>query len=444
MTLNATHDPRRRSWVASANAAGNDFPIQNLPFGVFRHAGDAPRGGVAIGDQIFDLAAGTVAGLFSGEALKAAQAASENTLNSLLALGNKPVSALRARLSDLLREDSPDRAQIEGQAKSLLIARKDVALLLPVAVRQFTDFATSTYHIGRFDGYAGQGNPKCPPVFRNLPVAYNGRASSVAVDGTPFIRPNGQWKLKSEDSEPHYGAEPYQDYELEFGAWFGGQSSTLGKPLALDDAASHLFGYCLLNDWSSRGIQFWESMLGPFLAKSPLTTVSPWIVTEEAMAPFRAPAFARHPEDPKLLGYLRSDADQKEGHLDVELEAFIVTPKMREHGAAPFRICASNFKYLYWTFGQMFTHHMSNGCNLGAGDLIGSGTCSGPSDEMMACLAEKSALGTKPWPLPNGETRTYFEDGDDVILRGCAKREGYVSIGFGNCSGRIHPVPEKR
>lgn len=440
MMLNTTHDPGRRSWVVSANAAASDFPIQNLPFGVFRQESNSPRGGVAIGDRIFDLQAGTVAGLFSGKALKAAVAASEETLNSLLALGHEPASALRARLSDLLREDGPDRAEIEGQAKTLLIAQKDVELLLPVAVRQFTDFATSTYHIGRFSGYAGHGNPKCPPVFRNLPVAYNSRASSVAVDGTPLIRPNGQWKRKPEESEPEYGAEPYQDYELEFGAWYGGQSSTLGEPLPLDEAASHIFGYCLLNDWSSRGIQFWESMLGPFLGKSALTTVSPWIVTEEAMAPFRAPAFERHPDDPKLLDYLRSAADQREGHLNVELDAFIVTPKMREQGAAPFQICASNFKYLYWTFGQMFTHHMSNGCNMGPGDLIGSGTCSGPGDEMMACLAEKSMLGIKAWPLPNGEARTYFEDGDDVVLRGRAKREGYVSIGFGDCSGRIHPA----
>jgi len=330
------------------------------------------------------------------------------------------------------------------KSKTLLISRKNVELLLPVAVRQFTDFATSTYHIGRFNGYTGHGNPKCPPVFRNLPVAYNSRASSVAVDGTPLIRPNGQWKRKPEDSEPEYGAEPHQDYELEVGAWFGGQSSTLGEPPALDEAAAHIFGYCLLNDWSSRGIQFWESMLGPFLSKSSLTTVSPWIVTAEAMAPFRAPAFERHPEDPKLLDYLRSDVDQKEGHLDIELDAFIVTSKMRQQGAAPFKICSSNFKYLYWTFGQMFTHHMSNGCNLGPGDLIGSGTCSGPSDEMMACLAEKSALGTRPWHLPSGETRTYFEDGDEVILRGRAKRPGYVSIGFGNCSGRIHPAPSRQ
>jgi fumarylacetoacetase len=262
------------------------------------------------------------------------------------------------------------------------------------------------------------------------------------VSGTPVKRPNGEWQADENDltPPPNFGPEPRQDYELEFGAWIAGAGNGLGTAIAITDAPDHIFGHSIVNDWSSRGIQRWETMLGPFLGKSLSTTVSPWIVTAEALAPFHAPAFKRPEGDPPILPYLLDPTDQAEGGLDIVLEAFILTPKMRAAGDAPAKICSTNFKYMYWTWAQMLTHHSSNGCPLGPGDLIASGTCSGPAIEEAACLAETSDRGTKAWSLPNGETRTYLEDGDEVILRGQARRAGFVSIGFGENAGRLDPA----
>jgi fumarylacetoacetase len=319
----------------------------------------------------------------------------------------------------------------------------DADLLLPATVRQFSDMCVSTFHIGSARGSARRDEPDVPKVFKWLPVGYNGRASSVVVSSTPVARPNGEWlEQEGVSAEPSFGPEPRQDYELEVGIWLGGPGNRLGTPIPIGEADNHIFGYCLLNDWSARGIQMWETMLGPFLGKSQSTTVSPWIVTAEALAPFRTAAFQRPAGDPAVLPHLRSDADQSEGGFDMELEALVLTPAMREARTPPARICLTNFKHMYWTAAQMVTHHASNGCNMGTGDLLGSGTCSGPEESGAACLLETTLRGTRDWSLPNGERRRYLEDGDEVVLRGRASREGYVSVGFGDCAGRLTPAPK--
>jgi fumarylacetoacetase len=434
---NETHDPNLRSWVASANSPETDFPIQNLPFGVFRRPGEGAKGGVAIGDQIFDLEAGVASDLFEGEALRAARAGSREDLTPLLALGRGSASALRRRLSELLRDAGPGRAEAEKLASQLLVPRADVEMILPARVRQFSDMCVSTFHIGRWHGNDERGEPITPPVFRTLPVGYDGRASSVVISGTPVRRPNGVWVAEGE-TQPQFGPEPRQDYELELGIWFGGAGNPLGCPIPIENAADSIFGYCLLNDWSARGIQFWETMLGPFLGKSLATTVSPWIVTAEALEPFRAPAFPRPVGDPEVPAHLSCKNDQAAGGLAITLEALVSSAAMARHGAPPHRVCRTSFRHMYWTPAQMLAHHTSNGCAFAAGDLLGSGTCSGPSEEEAACLAEKVVGG--PWVLPSGETRTWLEDGDTVTLRGRAERDGFVSIGFGEAAGTILPA----
>lgn len=429
--LNATHDPAKRSWVESANSTETDFPIQNLPFGRFRIGDGAPRCGVAIGASIVDLAVAISAGVLDGEALRAAQAAAGVDLTPLLALGNGPASALRAALSDLLDSASPARPE-------LLVEQSAVEMLLPLAVRQFSDMCVSTFHIGRRRGVDEHGEPICPPVFRCQPVGYDGRASSVVISGTPVRRPSGTWQAQQDVGAPQFGPEPRQDYELELGMWFGGPANPLGTPIPIAAAAESIFGYCLLNDWSSRGLQFWETMLGPFLGKSVATTISPWIVTAEALAPFRARAYGRPPTDPSVPPHLNDHEDQRAGGIDITLDAHLSSARMQREGLAPQRICRSNFRHMYWTPAQMLAHHSSNGCSFAAGDLIGSGTCSGPEIEAAACLAEKLLGGE--WTLPGGEPRAWLEDGDTVTLRGRAEAPSWVSVGFGAASGTVLPA----
>lgn len=439
--VNATHDPARRSWVPGANDPDTDFPIQNLPFGRFRRGSDRPRGGVAIGDRVLDLRAALDANLFDGDARIAAEAAAGDDLLPLLRQGPAAASALRARLSDLLHHDGRDRARVEPLADRLLIDRGEVEMMLPTTVRQFSDMCVSTFHIGRRAGNDERGEPICPPVFRTLPVGYDGRANSVVVSGTPVRRPYG---LATADfggtQDPVYGPEPRQDYELEMGVWLGGAGNAHGEAIPIGRAGEVLFGYCLLNDWSARGIQFWESMLGPFLGKSLATSVSPWIVTAEALAPFRVPAFARPDGDPRVPAHLADDVDQRGGGFDIALEARLQTDAMRADGTAAATICRTNFRHMYWTFAQMLAHHASNGCALGPGDLIGSGTCSGPAMSEAACLVEANMDG--PLVLPNGERRLWLEDGDTIVLRGRAERDGFASIGFGEVTGRILPAAQ--
>jgi fumarylacetoacetase len=426
--LNQTHDPTRRSWVAAANQPGCDFPIQNLPFGIFTSAGSEPKGGVAIGDRIFDLATGLQAGLFAGAAADAARAASLPALNSLMALGTDAASALRARLSDLLRVDGPDRPRVEASAGRLLVPMTSARMHLPVQVQNFTDFVCSTFHALRISRRPPDAD--LPPVLQYMPVAYHGRASSVQISGDAVRRPHGQ--SKPADQPVRFGASTMLDFELEVGAFIA-SGNELGWPIPIETAASQIFGYCLLNDWSARDIQFWESMLGPFLGKSFATTISPWVVTAEALRPFETEVFKPRTDWPEPLPYLQSERDRNEGGLQADLEAFISTQRMRDSKLTPARITKTNLRFAYWTFAQMIAHHTSNGCNMQPGDLLGGGTMSGPSDESRACLAEYAG----PLDLPNGEVRRYLEDGDEITFKGCARREGYVSIGFGECRAHV-------
>lgn len=436
--LNFTHDPARRSWVASANSGG-DFPIQNLPFGVFRKRGEEARGCVAIGDMVIDLRAMLATGLLQGEAARAAEAASGPVLNPLLALGNGPASALRARLSEILVEGGAD----EAHTRPCLFPIAEVELLLPVAVRQFTDMSVSSFHLGRSRGNDENGDPLVRPTFKWQPVGYNGRASSVVVSGTPLRRPLGQWLSdpKDEEAQPVFGPEPRQDYEMELAAWIGGPANALGEPIPIGEAPERLFGFSIMNDWSSRRIQVRESALGPFLSKSMGTTVSPWIVTAEALAPFRIPTFIRPKTAPAPLPHLSCPVDQAGGGIDLDMTALVRSAAMRAERLEPTVICQTNAKYLYWSWAQIIAHHSSAGCDMATGDLIGSGTCSGPAIEQAACLSEKTGGGTRPWSLATGETRTYIEDGDEVICVSRANREGFVPIGFGECSGELLPAP---
>ncbi len=424
--LNRTHDPQRRSWVESANDPASDFPIQNLPFGVFRGADRTARGGIAIGDQIVDLARLHEAGLLKGKAAEAARAAAGPVLNPLLRLGNVHASALRAAVSDLLDEAHGDRARRVALG-TCLVPMRLATLDVPVAIGSFTDF------LGSIDHTIRMGRGTLPRAFKHLPIAYNGRVSSVVVSGTAIARPSGQFE---QGGSVTFGPEPALDFELEVGTFIG-TGSDLGSTIQLRDAERHVFGHCLVNDWSARGMQFFESMpLGPFLGKSFATTVSPWIVTAEALLPFRVPAAPRADGDPQPA-HLTSDANSERGALDLELEAFLLTPAMRASGSEPARITLTSLRAMYWTFAQMVTHQASNGCNLCAGDLIAGGTASGPNPESRACLAELTERGKEAIALPNGETRVWLEDGDEIVLRAHASHPEYARIGFGECRGRV-------
>jgi fumarylacetoacetase len=421
--LNTTHDPARRSWVQSANSADTDFPIQNLPFGVFDD-GRGARGGVALGDEIIDVAALVHSGLLTGEAAHAASRA------SLLALFEQPreaVSALRACLSELYRQGaSGDRTL----SKAALVPMASAKILLPAKPTAFTDFCTSADHILRM---AANGGRPPQPAWATLPVAYNGRASSVATSGTPVIRPVGQFVPRGSDVMV-VGAEPMLDFELEFGAWLRGPGNALGETVDMTRANELLFGCCLVNDWSARAIQFYEMILGPHLGKSFITTISPWVVTMEALAPFRAPARGRATNEPALPVYLDDPFDRQSGGFNVELTAEIDT------GSGEARIVLTNVGELFWTMAQMVAHQASGGAPLEAGDLIATGTVSGAAEQARACLVEITQLGKEPLTLPDGTKRVMLEDGDTLTLRGKAKAQGYVPIGFGPCSGTIQPA----
>ena len=435
--LNETHDPTRRSWVEAANKPECDFPIQNLPFGVFKSPGRTPRGGVAIGDMVFDLKVAFDAGLFSQSAQEAARAACKPTLNEFMALPPRHISALRRDLSEMLRSDALNRQRVEKMAGNLLVPMQQASYLRPAAIGGFTDFFTSVDHVTRV-GRILRPDSFLPPAFKHLPMAYNGRASSVVISDTPVIRPCGQKMRGNGDVE--FAPTRSLDYELEAGIYIGA-GNALGQPIPLRAAPEHIFGLCLLNDWSARDIQRWESFpLGPFLGKSFCTTISPWIVTSEALAPFRVAAAARAKDDPACQAYLQDAADRAEGAFDIELSATIQTAAMRSHAQAPARITLTNLKTLYWTAAQMIAHHTSNGCNLQPGDLLGTGTTSGPTDESRACMLELTAGGKQPLKLPDGETRAWLEDGDEVAFHGHAHRDGFVPIGFGACRARIAPA----
>ncbi|ABE44910.1 fumarylacetoacetase [Polaromonas sp. JS666] len=420
-SLNATHDPALRSWVTSANAADTDFPIQNLPFGRFRRVGSAEafRIGVAIGDQALDL--------------KAAGLIATDDMNVLMAMGAAERQALRAAISEGLREGSPS----QSAWLSALLPQAGLEMTLPCRIGDYTDFYTGIHHattVGKLF------RPDAPllPNYKWVPIGYHGRASSIGVSGQSFPRPLGQTKGPNEEV-PVLRPSHRMDYELELGV-FMGQGNAPGDRLTMDQAEAHAFGMVLLNDWSARDVQAWEYQpLGPFLAKNFASTISPWIVTMEALAPFRAP-FVRPEGDPQPLPYLDSAGNRQQGGIDVELEVWLQTLAMRDAGQGPVRLSQSSFRDAYWTVAQMITHHTVNGCNLQPGDLLGSGTLSGARPEQAGSLLELSSGGKNPLTLANGETRTFLEDGDSIILRGYCARAGFRRIGFGDCQGRLLPA----
>ncbi|MES2511258.1 MAG: fumarylacetoacetase [Pseudomonadota bacterium] len=437
--LNETHDPARRSWVESANLDGADFPIQNLPLGMFapgEHAADALRPGMAIGDSVVDLRGLDEAGLLSREAAAAVRAVREGDrgLNGLLALGNTPASKLRAQVSALLRAGGD--GSLRESAATWLHPMAGVTMALPCVIGDYTDFLTSFHHTERHGRFKNLADP-VPLVFHSLPVAYHGRASSIRPSGTPVRRPNGQWR--EADGTVKFGPVEAMDFELELAAVVG-KGTTLAQPVNIDDAPTHIFGYTLLNDWSAKSVQWWEAMLGPFLGKSFMSSLSPWVVTAEALAPFATSAPARPGKAGALLPYLHGVHDQQAGGMRITMEASLQTQQMKDAGAAPVRIAASQLSNLSWTFAQMLTHHTSNGCNLAPGDLMGSGTVSGERDDERACLTEITSAGKQALVLPNGEQRLWLHDGDDITLRARAETPGQVSIGFGPCTGRILPA----
>jgi fumarylacetoacetase len=428
-SVNETHDPTRRSFVDSANLPDSDFPIQNLPFGVFHPAGEQPRVGVAIGDQIVDVAA--AAGLFDGLAATAAQACNAPSLNALMALGPPAWSALRLSLSRELESGSGARLH------SHLVPMARADMRMPVAFRNFTDFFASIFHASNAGRLFRPDNPLMPN-YKYVPVAYHSRASSVRISGTAVRRPNGQ--RRSAEGPPRFGPSQRLDFELELGA-FVGTASELGRGVPISEAADHIFGYCLLNDWSARDIQAWEAQpLGPFLGKNFATTISPWIVTSEALAPFRTAALTRPEGDPAPLPYLDDPQDRAQGGLNIALEAYLATAAMRRDGVPPARLTQSSVALMYWTVAQMIAHHTSNGCNLEIGDLIGSGTVSGPEPSSWGSLLELTAGGSKLLTLPNGESRSFLQDGDEIAFRGYCAKSPYARIGFGECRALVLPA----
>ena len=423
--LNGTHDPDLRSYVAAANAADCDFPIQNLALGVTSHGG-----GIAIGDQILHLKAALSAGLFAGTAGEAAEAAAGSSLNPLMALGPDHWSALRARASELLRSDGP-----EADVRPALMPMQDAQMQLPAAIGDYTDFFASINHATNAGKLMRPDNPLLPN-YKHLPIAYHGRASSIRVSGTGVQRPNGQTKAADAEA-PAFGPSKRLDYELEL-AFYTGPGSTLGKPIKLDEAADHIFGLSILNDWSARDIQGWEYQpLGPFLGKNFASTCSPWVVSLEALAPFRARAYRRPDGDPEPLPYLASEENEKWGGLDIKMSVAIASAEMRAEGTAPHIIGAANFKDMYWTIFQMLAHHTSGGCDIRPGDLMGSGTASGTKPGTYGSLQEVSQAGRETFELPTGETRTFLEDGDEVVMTAYCSGGGYGRIGFGECRAVI-------
>ncbi|AZE27802.1 fumarylacetoacetase [Pseudomonas chlororaphis] len=426
-----------RSWVASANDHA-DFPLQNLPLGVFSHKGAAPRSGVAIGEHIFDLEAALDAGLFEGPAKAVVEATRGGQLNAFFELGRPARVALRERLLELLGEGSSLRGKVEALGAKLLPLAADCQMHLPAKITDYTDFYVGIEHAQNVGKLFRPDNPLLPN-YKYVPIGYHGRASTIRPSGAEVRRPKGQ-TLPAGQSEPTFGPCARLDYELELGIWIG-QGNEIGEPIAIGDAAEHIAGFCLLNDWSARDIQAWEYQpLGPFLSKSFITSISPWVVTAEALEPFRRAQTPRPEGDPQPLPYLLDKRDQAAGGFDIELEVLLLTEAMREQGLPAHRLTLSNTQYMYWTVAQMVAHHSVNGCQLQAGDLFGSGTLSGPQSSQFGSLLEITEGGKKPIELASGEVRKFLEDGDEIILRGRCRREGFASIGFGECRGKILPA----
>lgn len=433
-----THDPALRSWVESANEPNGDFPMQNLPFGVFSvPAGPtSARVGVAIGEAVLDVSAAASAGLLPPGL--AVAACDRPALNDLMALGADDRKALRFALSELLQNDSKTGRRAQSARDAILVPMKDATLHLPATIGDYTDFYASIHHATNVGRMFRPDNPLLPN-YKYVPIGYHGRASSIIVSGTPVKRPRGQTHPPDAQS-PTFRATQMLDYESELGC-FVSKGNDLGQPIHIAAAEDHVFGYCLANDWSARDIQAWEYQpLGPFLAKNFATTVSPWVVTAEAAEPYRVPASARPPGDPAPLDYLCSETNERSGGINAILEVYLSSERMRRHGAEPLLLSRAPFASMYWTLAQMLTHHASNGCNLRTGDLLASGTVSGPETGEMGCLLELTRRGADPVTLPTGETRKFLEDGDEVLMRGYLQAERRPRIGFGECRGVVLPA----
>jgi fumarylacetoacetase len=422
------------SWVESANGSRTGFPIQNLPYTLFRTPeSKLPSLGVGIGDTILDLRRCADAGLLASLPLETQEACRALRLNALMALGRTAWSGLRTRIGELLGTTDEHWRSNREAVEPLLSPMAQAEFFVPADIRNYTDFYASIHHavnVGRIF------RPEQPlfPNYHYLPIAYHGRASSIVVNGTPIPRPSGQRKPRGA-AAPVFGPTQSLDFELEVGLFIG-PGNGLGKPISIDDAESHIFGLSLLNDWSARDIQSWEYRpLGPFLSKSFATSISPWVVPMEAVKPFRV-QFERPPNDPELLPYLQPSIGTSMA-FDVKLQAELTSRGMRELGCNPLIITKSNLRYLFWTLPQLITHHTSNGCNLLPGDLLATGTLSGPTTESQACLLELTNGGLDELQLPSGESRIFLQTGDEIVIRGWCEKDGIPRISFGDCRGVV-------
>jgi len=433
--LNETHQPELRSWVESANVTDSDFPIQNLPFAIFkrRGTGEKFRAGVAIGEHIVDLRAAHKAGVFSIALTPVLKTLYKSKLNKFMSLGKDAWSELRLELSRALRTDSPSQAQLEN----CLVAQSQAEFKVPARIGDYTDFYSSINHAKNVGKLFRPDDPLLPN-YQWIPIGYHGRSSSIEVSGHGFHRPHGQLKAPNAES-PVLAPCKRLDYELEVGIYIG-KGNALGHSVSIDQAEDHVFGLCMFNDWSARDIQGWEYQpLGPFLSKSFASTVSPWIVTMEAIAPYRE-AWSRPNDHPQPLPYLESHDNRNSGAVDMHLEVLLQTAKMKADGHAAERVALSNFNQSYWTIAQMVTHHSVNGCNLKPGDFLGSGTQSGTTTDSVGALLEATTGGKNPITLSNGEQRTFLEDGDSVTLVGWCDSETAPRIGFGSAEATVLPA----
>jgi len=431
--MNETHNPALRSWVQSANDGASDFPIQNLPFGVFSRQPGLRSVGVAIGDEIVDVTACGRAGLLVDS--PSLLACGAPTLNALMALDPGELSRFRWELSELLDDKSARGVRARAMSGEITVPSSAATMHVPAEIGDYTDFYASVHHATNVGSMFRPDSPLLPN-YKYVPIGYHGRASSIVVSGTDVKRPRGQSK-SGDAAEPSFGPTKMLDYESELG-FYVARGNSLGETIEIDEAARHIFGFSLVNDWSARDIQAWEYQpLGPFLAKNFATTVSPWIVTSEAAEPYRVPASPRPDGDPEPLDYLRSGDDEKLGGLAATLEVYLSSSKMRDDNVAPMRLSRAPFRGMYWTVAQLLTHHASNGCNLRPGDLLASGTVSGGTEDSLGCMLELTWRGAKPLTLPTGEERKFLMDGDEVIMKGYLEADGRPRIGFGECRGTI-------
>jgi fumarylacetoacetase len=425
----------RKSWVEPANAPGCGFPLENLPYCAFHADNGEPHLGIGIGDSILDVAELARTGEMEGASPMLREACQQPTLNALMVCGRDENASLREALTSKLARDAA-QSSIE-RLKRFLRPMRGAQFCVPAAIGDYTDFYASIHHATNV-GKLFRPDQPLMPNYKWVPIGYHGRASSIVVSGTPVQRPSGQTKAPTADA-PTFGPSQQMDYELELGVYVG-VGNAPGSPIGMDEAEQHIFGLSLVNDWSARDIQAWEYQpLGPFLGKSFATSVSPWVVTMEALEPYRRPLAVRAAGDPQPLPYLLGRDGRAQG-FDVDLEVFISTQKMRDGGVAPVRLSSVNATELYWSFAQMVAHHTSNGCNLRAGDLIASGTISGPQPGQQGCLLEITRRGAEPVQLPTGEERSFLQDGDEITFRGFCERDGLPRITLGECQGMIVPA----